>query len=676
MTGILLNLLGGRVLQPDPYFEYTTLLLPGNGTNGKTNNVFEDSSTANSGTGWPITRNPLTGPNAPTQGTFSPFSQTGWGNYFSGSGQYLSVADSADFDVASGNFTIEAFVFRGTTGVRTFIYGQGDGSNNANTSVTCEVTATNKLTSYYCVGSAATTVTATNDFPSNSWVHVAIVRNGGNLTQYINGTKDGENTSFGSQTINNSSIIFGIGSLGTYAGLWWNGYISNFRFVKGTAVYTANFTPPTSPLTAISGTSLLTCQSNRFIDTNTQVAAKTITANGSPTVVAFSPFNPTASWSAATYGGSGYFDGNGDYLTVPAQTALSFAGDFTIETWIYITSNPTANYGLLEARASAGTLAAWVWDLFNSSGTKLDFIYGAARLTSASTVPINQWVHLVVSRVGSTIRQFINGTVDANTATTSAAINAARTNIYIGNLLDASTALHGYISGIRVVNGSGVTSVTVPTAPLTAITNTSLLLAFTNAGIYDATSKNLLETVDGAQVSTAVSNPFGASTGVMYFDGTGDYLKTLDKEFYDFGTGDFTLEGWVYHTTSADINRTYIGHGSGGFWFYRRVTTGQLELELGGSALITSSSAVAANVWTHVAASRSGTSLKLFINGTQEASTTNSTSVAGTTAVFVGMNTDGTSNPFIGYMSNMRVTKGYARYTSSFTVPSSDFPTF
>ena len=60
----------------DPYFEYTTLLLSGNGTNGAQNNTFLDGSTNN----FTITRNG----NA-TQGTFSPFSQTGWGNYFNGS---------------------------------------------------------------------------------------------------------------------------------------------------------------------------------------------------------------------------------------------------------------------------------------------------------------------------------------------------------------------------------------------------------------------------------------------------------------------------------------------------------------------------------------------------------------------------------------------------------------
>ena len=89
------------ILESDNYFAYTTLLLPGNGTDTAQNNTFQDSSTNN----FTITRNPATGPNAPTQGTFSPFSQTGWVNYFNGS--YLTVPSGADFNLGTNDFCIE-----------------------------------------------------------------------------------------------------------------------------------------------------------------------------------------------------------------------------------------------------------------------------------------------------------------------------------------------------------------------------------------------------------------------------------------------------------------------------------------------------------------------------------------------------------------------------------------
>ena len=85
----------------DPQFNLTTLLLPGNGTNGANNNTFLDSSTNN----FTITRNGNT-----TQGTFSPFSQTGWSNYFDGNGDYLSIASNAVLAPGTGNFWIECWI--------------------------------------------------------------------------------------------------------------------------------------------------------------------------------------------------------------------------------------------------------------------------------------------------------------------------------------------------------------------------------------------------------------------------------------------------------------------------------------------------------------------------------------------------------------------------------------
>jgi hypothetical protein len=78
------------------------------------------------------------------------------------------------------------------------------------------------------------------------------------------------------------------------------------------------------------------------------------------------------------------------------------------------------------------------------------------------------------------------------------------------------------------------------------------------------------------------------------------------------------------------------------------------------------------NTWTHVAWTRSGSSNRLFINGTQVGSTTTDATNYTSTASFIGASQSGTL-PFAGYIDDLRITKGYARYTSNFTPPSSAF---
>ena len=95
--------------EKDPDFNQTVLLLHGDGTNGAQNNTFLDSSTNN----FTITRNGNT-----TQGTFSPFSLSDgyWSNFFDGTNDRLTIADNVVLRPGTGNFTIEAWVYRAAAG--------------------------------------------------------------------------------------------------------------------------------------------------------------------------------------------------------------------------------------------------------------------------------------------------------------------------------------------------------------------------------------------------------------------------------------------------------------------------------------------------------------------------------------------------------------------------------
>ena len=640
----------------EPYFNRNVLLLSGNGANNQTNNTFLDSS----GNSFTITRNGNT-----TQGTFSPFSQTGWGNYFDGSGDYLSVADNAALDIP-GDFTIEFWVNvdSGNTD-RAGIIGHRDQSTFTDGTdwVIRVETSAGKIGFgygssgvYYDMGS----------YVVGEWAHYAITRSGTTIRTFKNGTQVATATSSSTWS---STAEFLIGR--NVSGFDYKGFLSNLRLVKGTAVYTSAFTPPTTPLAAISGTSLLTCQSNRFIDNSTNAFA--ITRNGNTSIQAFSPFNPTAAWSAATNGGSGYFDGSGDYLSVADNVALdAFSGDFTIEFWIY----PNSLSGAILAKGWGGgaTVAPYLFLVSGSSILLYSSSDGGSWNVSlgtavATNVPTNSWTHIAISRSGSSLRLFQNGAV-TNTISTSATLMNSSEELAIGAASGGYSPMGaGYISGVRIVKGTAVytAAFTPPTAPLTAVTNTSLLTNFTNAGIYDATSKNDLETVGNAQISTTQSK-FGGSS--MYFDGTNDGLIGPSTQLASFGTGDFTVESWVYLTTISGADRYLFTTGNGIDTSLRLYigSTGEVVVYTSFGIRLSSTNPLVVNTWTHVAVRRYNGTLAVYLNGVQNGTASYSTAIDCNGKISVGSDNNGGSS-MIGYLDDFRVTKGIARYTSNFTPP-------
>jgi hypothetical protein len=677
LTAMIASIFSGGVTA-DPYFEYTTLLLPGSGTNGAQNNTFLDGSTNN----FTITRNGNT-----TQGTFSPFSQTGWGNYFNGS-SYLSAGTTL-FNYTTGNastttFTIEAFIYLNSYQTTANVYhnpciiGKGDVYLNLG------VNGSGNLTFYHFDGTVRS-ITGSSVIPLATWTYVAVTVTGGTATLYVNGTSVGSGTWYGIQAAGQNTTSL-IGRASTNASsLYINGYISNLRV----STVARTIATPTTAYTNDANTALLTAQSNRFIDNSSSPI--TLTVTGSPTVVAFSPFNPTASWSAATYGGSGYFDGSGDYLSIADNDAFALgSNDWTIECWVYVSS--LSSQGFVAQVASNGADASIGFVLgINASGYPYvaSYINGAYTAATASTaIVVNQWNHIAGSRASGTMGVFLNGSRLASTAVSGSSVNSTATVTVGASNSGASALTTGYIANARIVNGTAVysgTTYTVPTAPLTAITNTSLLLNFSNAGIYDATSKNDLETVGNAQISNTTAK--WGSTSIK-FDGTGDYLQAPDSELIEFGSGDFTIETWVrfaalpssgayYTLVSKWDNSTqksylwYVYNASGTYQLYFTYTTNG-STNINPVATITPS----INTWYHYAVSRSGANLRMFIDGTQVGSTYNiatDTIFGGTYPLQVGASTG--ANTLNGYMQDVRVTKGYARYTANFTAPTAAFPT-
>ena len=607
----------------------------------------------------------------------SPFNTVGfWSNYFDGSGDYLSVAYNSAFNVP-GDFTVEAWVYQTSRAADQTVINRS-GVDFAQFS-SFEIIILSNGTARFQQGSGSgtsgtqATITSTTTVPLSTWTHLAAVKNGSTISLYINGVQAATGSA-GTNDANTSSSVF-VGARAA-SSLLFTGYISNARLVKGTAVYTSNFTVPTTPLTAISGTSLLTCQASRLIDSSTN--AFTITKNGDVSVQSFDPFY---SATIASNSGSMYFDGTGDYLTAPSSDLYRVdLGDWTMEAWVYVTSTGS-NYTFLNRGVYLSTYSFY----FGTSGSSLYYEAGtggwatsATYTSSSGAIVPGQWNHVAAVRSGTSFFLYANGNRVLNQASASFGANVTAP-LWIGSYLGGTAVLNGSMTDLRFTQGTALytgSTYTVPTAPLAPATNTTLLLNGMNAGIFDVTALNNMETVGNAQVATAQSK-FGGSS--MYFDGNSDALACRGGPSIAFGTGDFTIELWAYLTNTGTYSPFLRPDDSGAFpEFGYDFGAGQLKFDARNGAIVSVTTAMPTAQWVHVAACRSGTNLRLFINGSQVGTTTtNSTNFTLTTGIVrIGGSSFSATHCVNGYLDDFRITNGYARYTSNFTPPTAALPTY
>ena len=647
----------------DTYWMYTTLLLNGEGaaaSNNANNASFVDSSAS----AIAITRS-----GSLYQGSWSPFSASSWSNYFDGTGDYLTAPANAAWNF-TGDWTFECWVYpTAITGYHTFL-GQWGAPDNV---FIWKMNSSGRM--YLENLSTALTATSTT-IVANQWQHIALTRSSNTIRMFVDGVLDAT-TATRSGTYYSSGAMY----VGAGYGEVFNGYISNMRVLKGTALYTTAFTPSTTPLTAIANTSLLTCQSNRLIDTSTNAFA--ITRNGDTYVTKFTPFNGTTVYDPAIHGGSTVFTTNTDMLTMPTNAAFDFGtGDFTFEFWMWQpTYVASAEGAFLSGSASGSSDFVWYQNTFRFGRNSV-----AWDTTSSSLSPLDtprQWYHIAFVKTSGTAKIFVNGVAVASAANSNAYGSQGGT-VYIGRSSDGSRGFVGMMSNIRIVKGTAVytSNFTPPTSAPTAISGTTFLLNGTNGGIIDQTGMNNLTTVGDAKISTAVKKYNSSS---ILFDGAGDYLTIAGSPLFAFDTGNFTIETWIYPVAVGTGSYQYPvlfscggtdGSTTGQFSMYLAHPAGQnvfYYFNGSASALTSGGTNPSTGAWSHVALVRTSGTMKYFVNGTQQWSTAISVIMGNNTDVNTfGIRTGNTGQcAFNGYMDDIRVTKGYARYTTTFTAPTS-----
>lgn len=182
-----------------------------------------------------------------------------------------------------------------------------------------------------------------------------------------------------------------------------------------------------------------------------------------------------------------------------------------------------------------------------------------------------------------------------------------------------------------------------------------------------------------AKISTAQSKFGGAS---IAFDGVGDYLTVPSNAGWAFGTGNFTIESWVYLTQSQRHTLLAVGFQISGIAINidsnGTIPPGpSIQICRSGTAVDNwFQRSIPLNTWFHLAICRSGSSVSAFYDGVQIGSSqTNSTNFAQGELV-VGYDGNKVDFPFKGNLDELRITKGIARYTSNFTPPTAPYPDF
>ena len=653
---------------------HTTVLLKATGNNG-TNTTISDASSNN---------HTITVNGNATAHPLSPYHPGGYSAYFDDVGDNI-LTDYSTGLYLSNDFTIECWFYPENRGG--MILNHGGGSNiawasfelvNQNDGINFAASSAN---SSYDIGSETGSTGRIGTVELYTWNHLAVTREGNVYRGFVNGVQ-GYTQTLSLTPYNTNTRGLAIGS--NYYNTWGNasyissvikGYVSDVRIVKGTALYTDDFTPPVERLTAVSGTTFLGCHLPYLADGSSSPHSLSITGNTK--LQRFGPYDYEV-YEASSHGAGVRFDGSGDQLLIADDASTEFgSGDFTLELWYK--GSDTDQYATLTAKGS-GSFSSGNWSLMMNHTATGDVAFYAHEYSSSAPmlrsadvgISDNNWNHIAVVRYGNEWDLYINGVSKVST-TSSITINDNTSGVSIGKDQYYGRDLSGFISDYRIVKGTAVytSNFTPPSEPLTAISGTSYLTCNSQPNIYDAAEARSTLLVGDAKSSTAQTKNASSSVAL---DGTGDYVYT-GRTAGHFYTNDFTVEGWWYFNTVSAGYQPLISLGQAADqqgWILAIETNNTLAWYMsngsGWAYNVGSSTVPNLNAWNHVAAVRNGGRIELYLNGTSLGGNTsigtNSTHTTTSGSLYIGHYPffPGGARSFNGYIEDVRITKGLARY--------------
>ncbi len=630
---------------------YTTGLFTSVGANNATNSSFDDKSASN---------HTLSVANQAHQTTFSPYRPGGYSVYFDGSGDYLASDNNNIGNFGTGDFTLEGWIW---VPDRSALYTILDGRPTSLTSATGWSVAINTSGGIYVYSGGHHITGTAGDVTTQTWHHWALTRSSGDMKLFLNGTQQGSTNSTARDYTAN---LFRVGASGT-GGEVFKGYQRDVRVIKGTALYTSNFTPTTEPLTAVTNTTFLGCHLPYIADGSTN--DHTIAINGDPSTEPFAPFDHQE-YSASNHGGSMALDGTGDSISAAASADFGIGtGDFTVEWWIKF--NTISNYPtVIDMRSADNDTPLALFPKTNLQNQLGVYVSGGYIASGTNSFKAGIWIHYAICKTGGYLKGYFNGKQDFSIACTRdyGSSESIRIGAVYGN---GNYFVDGNMADVRIVKGTAVytSEFTPPTAPLPAVTNTKLLVQSTDAGIIDKSQTAQLVALMGNTKSSTTQTKFLSSS--MYFDGTGDYINAENFEIGNVGTAPFTFEGWFYLTASPANYITIMqtrGSNASQTGFVMAISAADFYI-YSGAFIGQKGSAISSNQWYHWAYTRDTSgNQRVFLDGTQTGSTYTTARNYTDDKLWIGAKYDG-SEYFTGYQSDIRITKGLARYTSNFTAP-------
>ncbi len=573
----LLEASGGNPITWDLSYDKVSLLLHADGVNGSKS--FVDSSSS------PKTAT-VSGNTAisTVQSKFGSASA-----YFDGtSSSYLSFP-AASTIVGTGDLTIEGWIYPTATTQGT-VYSN---FNSASAGHSLLYFVNTQLQWYYAGNSNFSS--PANSAPLNQWTNFALVRSGTTCTIYINGVSAASTAC--ASAIGTTATDFRLGNA-QWSSIPFKGFLDDVRVTLGQSRYAANYTPSSTAFGGSSidtsvaakvrtftydaggrvltstdennrttsynyyGDSAFSISSQGLYDVDYDTVSLLLHADGTNNSTSVFDSSATSkevsvagnakiSTAQSKFGGSSMsFDGTGDYLLAPNSQDFHFdGGDFTVESWVYATNRPTAagQFDFIVSRDNIGVARGWSLALIESTAY-LSFALWTSNsayvgVTDTMAFPLNQWVHVAVTRSGNTLRLFRDGVLVATNASAIGAGQDTNTALVIGSNRSSGSVevtgawnFNGHIDDLRITKGVAryVANFTLPTTE------------FPNHGPLPMPA-DIGHAVGDLE---RITNPAGHVTQYTQYDRAGRVRQMIDAKGVVTDIT-YTTRGWVSTVTAT-----------------------------------------------------------------------------------------------------------------------------